>query len=368
MAETSGANRIELECQVLSAALRASWQCEDGSGRAKSCLELAQLFPDLVTPFDASPRQAPRNNYALLDIACDVTPRKVIIAYFRKAKMFLRENNPRQKRLDYFQLLDAGFVLRKPRLRLSHDLVVSRAELIDRKLIQANGTFEMLEMPAMAQAAAQPSALSAADVASSGAPSATEAASNAASAAAEAAAAASAAAASAAAAASSSAQAASSSAQAASAPGSSGSGAPPLGTADSGVGAPPVPLTPGQTSSQPPFPGQVAPGPASPAQSAASIRLPAVVELLRAAQLIAGPEVQALTNQMRSFPGVSVVELILSAGYVTESEMKSVQLGEFLLGQGKINLGQFCVAMYDERSTGVKMAESLQARGWLKAD
>jgi hypothetical protein len=235
----------------------------------------------LVTVLGTSQGQKPRNNYELLDIACDVSPSKVVIAYIRMAKKFLRENNPRQKRDDYFQLLDAGFVLRKPRLRLSHDLIVSRANLLEQRLIQPDGTFEMVQ----------------------------------------------------------------------------------------GVGLPATTTAEPTTVPQPQPQRQPQPQPhAVPAQPAAQQRLPAVIELLKAARLIEASEVQALTNQMRSFPGVSVVELILSAGYVTEGEMKSVQLGEFLLGQGKINLGQFCVAMYDERTTSVKMAESLQTRGWLKPD
>jgi hypothetical protein len=96
--------------------------------------------------------------------------------------------------------------------------------------------------------------------------------------------------------------------------------------------------------------------------------LPMLIELLKAAQIIGSAEVQALTNQMRSFPDVPVADLVLSAGYVTESEMKSLQLAEFLLSQGKIDIGQFCVAMYDERLTGVRMAESLQVRGWLETN
>ena len=96
--------------------------------------------------------------------------------------------------------------------------------------------------------------------------------------------------------------------------------------------------------------------------------LPMLIELLKAAQIIGSAEVQALTNQMRGFPDVPVADLVLSAGYVTESEMKSLQLAEFLLSQGKIDIGQFCVAMYDERTTGVRMAESLQVRGWLETN
>ena len=100
----------------------------------------------------------------------------------------------------------------------------------------------------------------------------------------------------------------------------------------------------------------------------ASTGVPMLIELLKAAQIIGSAEVQALTNQMRGFPDVPVADLVLSAGYVTESEMKSLQLAEFLLSQGKIDIGQFCVAMYDERTTGVRMAESLQVRGWLETN
>lgn len=280
MPDAHVANRIELECQVLSAALRCSWASEDPDGQAKACLELAQLFPDLLTPFQSDQTLKPINNYELLDIACDVSPRKVVIAYIRLARKFLRENNPRLKRVEYFHLLDAGFMLRKPRLRLSHDLVVSRANLLEQKIIQADGTFEMMEL---AEKAPPPQA-------------------------------------------------------------------EPAGTVEKVEVVRP---TPAKVPAQEPVAPQ---------------RLPALIELLQTAKIIGASEVQALTNQMRMFPGVSAVDLILSAGYVTDSEMKSVQLGEFLLGQGKINMGQFCVAMYDERSTGVKMAESLQNRGWLKPD
>jgi hypothetical protein len=46
--------------------------------------------------------------------------------------------------------------------------------------------------------------------------------------------------------------------------------------------------------------------------------------------------------------------------------LKSLQLAEDLLAQGKITIGQFAVAMYDERMQGIRMAESLQIRGWLE--
>jgi len=261
MADAGGANRIELESQILCAALRQSWADSDASGQVKSCSELYQLFPDLVPNLKNNQTEQPRNNYELLSIDCDVPPSVVVAAYFRTAKKFLRENNAKEKRLDYFHILDAGFVLRKPRLRLSHDLIVSRSLLLEKELIPDDGTFEMMD------AEERP--------------------------------------------------------------------------------AQPVMVVTQPIIQQP---------------------LPTLIELLRAAQIIGAAEVQALTNQMRSFPDVPVADLVLSAGYVTEGEMKSMQLGEFLLGQGKIDIGQFCVAMYDERTTGVKMAESLQVRGWLSTE
>jgi hypothetical protein len=261
MADAGGANRIELESQILCAALRQSWADNDASGQVKSCSELYQLFPDLVPNLKPNQTEMPRNNYELLSIDCDVPPSAVVAAYFRTAKKFLRENNPKDARIDYFHILDAGFVLRKPRLRLSHDLIVSRARLLEKELIPDDGTFEMMDAEER----------------------------------------------------------------------------PPL----------PVMMVTQPIVHQP---------------------LPTLIELLRAAQIIGAAEVQALTNQMRSFPDVPVSDLVLSAGYVTEGEMKSLQLGEFLLGQGKIDIGQFCVAMYDERTTGVKMAESLQVRGWLSTE
>ena len=263
MPDSGGANRIELESQILCAALRQSWADTDTSGQVKSCSELYQLFPDLVPALKAPPTELPRNNYEILGIDCDVPPSVVVAAYFRTAKNFLRENNAKEKRLDYFHILDAGFVLRKPRLRLSHDLIVSRASLINKEVIPDDGTFEV--------------------------------------------------------------------------------------AADEMDLREPQPVL---QVTQP-----IVPQP-----------LPTLIELLRVAQIIAAAEVQALTNQMRSFPDVPVADLVLSAGYVTEGEMRSLQLGEYLLGQGKIDIGQFCVAMYDERTTGVKMAESLQVRGWLSTE
>lgn len=88
-------------------------------------------------------------------------------------------------------------------------------------------------------------------------------------------------------------------------------------------------------------------------------RLPMLIDLLKAAQIIGPAEAQALKNQMKLYPDIALVDLILQAGYVTDLEMKSLQLAEYLLTSGKITMGQFAVAMFDERTTGRRMAESL---------
>jgi hypothetical protein len=255
---SGGANRIELESQILCASLRQSWAMVDVEGMITAARQLYQLFPDLLPPLKSNNGHQPVNLYDFLGISTDSPQTAVVAAYLRSVKKFLRDNSAKDNRDAYFMYLNAGYVLRKPRLRLSHDLVVVRHFLLEKKAIPDDGTIDFVEVPLKAEP-------------------------------------------------------------------------PQLVTTQ-----------------------QVTP------------LLPTLVELLKQAQIIGAAEVQALVNQMTLAPEIPVQELILSAGYVTDLELKSLQLAEYLLAQGKIDMGQFAVAMYDERTQGVRMAESLQNRGWLE--
>jgi hypothetical protein len=107
---------------------------------------------------------------------------------------------------------------------------------------------------------------------------------------------------------------------------------------------------------------------APPPPVAGNKKVPMLIQLLEAAQFITPVEVQALIAQMAFAPNIPVEKLILNAGYITPHEMASVKLGESLLQSGKINMAQFQVAIYDERTSGLRMAESLQVRGWLSVE
>jgi hypothetical protein len=255
---SGGANRIELESQILCASLRQSWALLDLTGMITAAKQLCQLFPDLLPQMSETQTQPPVNLYDLLGLSCDVSQTVVISTYLRVLKHFLRNSSVKANRERYLHYLNAGYVLRKPRLRLSHDLVVVRHMLVQEGAIPADGTIDFIELPPQPVAAQ---------------------------------------------------------------------------------------MVTTQQTIQP---------------------LPTLVELLKHAQIIGAVEVQALVNQMSVAPEVPVQELVLSAGYVTDLELKSVQLAEYLLAQGKITVGQFAVAMYDERTQGVRMAESLQNRGWLE--
>lgn len=269
MASPGGANRIELESQILCAALRQSWADTDVTGMVKACQELYQLFPDLLPPPKSEQVDLPSNYYDLLEIACDVNPSMVLAAYFKAIKRFLREHpTPKDQKDDYYKLLNAGFVLRKPRLRLSHDLIVARGALVEGHVIPEDGTLEMIEAPAE-QVQEVPKVVEERQMVTT---------------------------------------------------------QPMLET------------------------------------------VPMLIDLLKQAQFIGPAEVQALKNQMNLYPDISLVDLVLQAGYVTDPEMKSLQLAEFLLTSNKITMGQFAVAMFDERTTGIRMAESLQVRGWLSSE
>jgi hypothetical protein len=248
-------NRIELESQILCASLRQSWAQEDVHGVIVVAKQLCQLFPDLIKPLFDDDLVCPLDLYGLLGLTCDATQNAVIGAYIREVNSFMQENNVNEKDESYYTILDAGYILRKPRLRLSHDLFAVRYWLLEQEAIPADGTIDFLEV-AKAEKPAEPVTI--------------------------------------------------------------------------------------------------------PSQ------LPQLVYLMQQAQIIGQPEVMALTNQIKLAPEVTIEELILSAGYLSENELKSVQLGEYLLKQGKITMPQFVVAMYDERERNIRMAESLQSRGWLE--
>jgi hypothetical protein len=247
-------NRIELESQILCASLRQSWAQQDVHGVIVVAKQLCELFPDLITPMATITHQ-PINLYDFFGVRCDASQEIVVSCYFQTINGFLLNFNAYEKADEYRMLLDAGYILRKPRLRLSHDLVVVRNWLLENNAIPADGTIDFVE--AIREKILQP------------------------------------------------------------------------------------------------------------AVAEEPIQLPQLVYLMEQAQIIGATEVLALTNQTKLAPEIPVEDLILSAGYVTEAELKSLQLAEYLFRQGKITMPQFVVAMYDERNRGIRMAESLQSRGWL---
>jgi hypothetical protein len=58
--------------------------------------------------------------------------------------------------------------------------------------------------------------------------------------------------------------------------------------------------------------------------------LPVLIALLKQAKLIGPVEIEALKNQMSLHPDIPLVELVLRSGYVTEVEIESLPLAEYL--------------------------------------
>ncbi len=138
----SGAKRLEMECQILTMALRQSWSSRDPVGTVNAAGILNEIFPDLVSEYSANPN--PSDFYQLLELNPDAGPMVIRKAYHYAIRRFLRENKGsalRRKRTDFFRVLDAGIVMRKSRLRLSHDLAVLRAQLISNRIIGGDGVF-----------------------------------------------------------------------------------------------------------------------------------------------------------------------------------------------------------------------------------
>lgn len=124
-------NRVELECQVLCAALRQSWVRHDKVGAFTSIRELSHLFPDLLPPPEDKNGTNKSNYYDVLSVRPQSGLNSIMVGYLRRVRNFLKEKNPKDNRVEFNTILNGGFVLRKPRLRLSHDLVVARRWLYD---------------------------------------------------------------------------------------------------------------------------------------------------------------------------------------------------------------------------------------------
>lgn len=404
-------NRVELECQVLCAALRQSWVRRDKVGAFTSIRELSHLFPDLLPPPEERISTNKANYYEVLGVRPQSGLNSIVVGYLRTVRKFLKEYNPKDHRQFYNTMLNAGFVLRKPRLRLSHDLVVARRWLYDS---QAQDDEEMLPedheeaapvaatpqhtppLPPQEESKGQEPAVQDPHVQ----PAATGSEATAQAAAAEV--------------------------------------HDPLAAAEAAWAAnqaaqpkfdttpeqtPPASETPQAQWQQPqtdvPYmdysrfqkaqidevPASVSPPPAVPAQEPAppampeqpkmapppvashepaapefkfdeaqlrkpevDVELPSIIRLMEASHLIGKLEVQAIKAQMVLAPNIPAEQLVINAGYATRTELASLKLAQDLLSSGKITMAQFQVAMYDERTSGLRMAESLQVRGWLETE
>lgn len=138
----SGAKRLEMECQILTMALRQSWSSRDPVGAVNAAGILNEIFPDLVSEYTSNP--TPSDLYNFLELNPDAGPLVIRKAYHYAIRRFLRENKGsalRRKRTDFFRVLDAGIIMRKSRLRLSHDLAVLRSQLISNRIIGPEGNF-----------------------------------------------------------------------------------------------------------------------------------------------------------------------------------------------------------------------------------
>lgn len=124
MYKVGGSNRLELETRILCSALRQSRADSDEVSIATVWRQLSHLFPDLIE--QNSEDGEPIDYYKVLQVEYDQGT-LIRSAYFISVKQFLRNNpDPSSVPDEYFRLLDAGLVLRRERLRLSHDLISTR--------------------------------------------------------------------------------------------------------------------------------------------------------------------------------------------------------------------------------------------------
>lgn len=137
-----GAKRLEVECQILCAALRQSWSSQDLRGVLTAAGQLAEFFPDLLRAGSLKESDLP-DLYEFLGVDKKVGPNKMkaLFRLKRKKHLMTKKLHGRENRLAYYELLDCGLVLKHPRLRLSHDLNILRQTLVKHNPIPDDGSF-----------------------------------------------------------------------------------------------------------------------------------------------------------------------------------------------------------------------------------
>ncbi len=139
----TGAERLEMECQILCNALRQSWHASDLLGTITAAKQLSLLFPDLLRTKKGDQTEEIMDIYKELGIDPQMGPTSFKIFMRAKVRNYLRTHKVtgRENRLAYYFVLDMGLILRSARLRLSHDLNVLRHTLEEHHLIHDDGGF-----------------------------------------------------------------------------------------------------------------------------------------------------------------------------------------------------------------------------------
>jgi hypothetical protein len=86
-------------------------------------------------------------------------------------------------------------------------------------------------------------------------------------------------------------------------------------------------------------------------------------DTLKHVQYIDAEQENQLNQQLST--GASLRASLLAKKLVTEEELESIDFGVRLLNAAVLNRPQLAIALYDERTMGVRAEESLRVRGWL---
>ena len=368
-ANQAAANKIELESQILSAALRQSMMGDDIKGIKNASHELCEIFPDLLPALKLDDLSTQNDYYSLLDLQYSDSSTLTVAQFLKVVRYYLKNLDINSNVENYISVLNAGFVLRKPRLRLSHDLVCARAFISGFKTTKTKEEPKLEPQPILQQPTVeQPkeslpqeeSVNKQEQIQSNQAILESEAQIN------------------------QELEAiketqqeisdqsfdnkATSSSEAQVYIEREKTEQPKIEQPKFEQPKVEQPKAEQAKVEQPKVEQPKVEQPKAKASDESENKLPMLIQLMQYSQIISDIEVKALINQMRFAPEIALKDLILNAGYVTQNELNSLILAETLIIQGRISMAQFAVAMYDERNNNVRMAESLQNRGWLETN
>jgi hypothetical protein len=91
-------------------------------------------------------------------------------------------------------------------------------------------------------------------------------------------------------------------------------------------------------------------------------------ELLHCSEILEQQELEIAIDMHKAMPEIPFGQFLVKQEFLTQAELDSALLGQRLIVDGKITVGQFQVAMFAVRTESIALSETIVLRGWANQE